>query len=275
MERHQGLASGTWRNTGDRLPGRRRPHRLHGLSLEERAGARASDRRRPARDDCWAPGPAVSAGEVRGRRGLPVGRGRAGRRVPAPRRGRGFVSRLSAPAAEHRSGDQLRLQLVPPAPRLDLKLFIHHGSYVRTQIVGRDELAGADVIVVHRLLKGTGAAAARGNGFALFTAPRSRRWGSIRPRSSWPRPRSQSSTLARFRRSPSTSRLAGRPRADDAASTSPRPIWPSTSMRPRGRAVGVWAHLTSPALRTLWEGPIAIEETLAGGRRGVGTPPSV
>ena len=33
----------------------------------------------------------------------------------------------------------------------------------------------------------------------------------------------------------------------------------------------VWAHLTSPALRTRWEGPIVIEETSAGGRRGVGT----
>ena len=33
----------------------------------------------------------------------------------------------------------------------------------------------------------------------------------------------------------------------------------------------VWAHLTSPALRTQWEGPIQIEETSAGGRRGVGT----
>ncbi len=33
----------------------------------------------------------------------------------------------------------------------------------------------------------------------------------------------------------------------------------------------VWAHLTSPALRTRWEGPISIAETSAGGRRGVGT----
>ena len=33
----------------------------------------------------------------------------------------------------------------------------------------------------------------------------------------------------------------------------------------------VWAHLTSPALRTSWEGPIVIDETPAGGRRGVGT----
>jgi hypothetical protein len=56
------------------------------------------------------------------------------------------------------------------APKLDLKLFVHHGEFVRGRIAGRDELSGRDVILVHRLLKGTGAAGARGNGFALFTA---------------------------------------------------------------------------------------------------------
>jgi hypothetical protein len=33
----------------------------------------------------------------------------------------------------------------------------------------------------------------------------------------------------------------------------------------------VWAYLTSPQLRTLWEGPIAIEEVSTGSRRGIGT----
>ena len=33
----------------------------------------------------------------------------------------------------------------------------------------------------------------------------------------------------------------------------------------------VWAHLTSPSLRSLWEGPLVIEEASPGGRRGVGT----
>jgi hypothetical protein len=33
----------------------------------------------------------------------------------------------------------------------------------------------------------------------------------------------------------------------------------------------VWAHLTSPALRMLWEGPLVMESLPAGGRRGVGT----
>jgi hypothetical protein len=55
------------------------------------------------------------------------------------------------------------------APRLDLKLFVHHGRYVRTRIAGREELSGSDVILVHRLLKGT-AAVTGGRGFALFTA---------------------------------------------------------------------------------------------------------
>src|SRR6188508_3473316 len=55
------------------------------------------------------------------------------------------------------------------APRLDLKVFVHHGAYVRTRIARRDELAGSDVIVVHRLLKGATAGEARARGFALFT----------------------------------------------------------------------------------------------------------
>src|SRR5688572_7051431 len=55
------------------------------------------------------------------------------------------------------------------APRLDLKLCLHHGSYVHSRIAGRDELAGRDVILVHRLLKGEVARMARHGGFALFT----------------------------------------------------------------------------------------------------------
>src|SRR6187431_1804666 len=55
------------------------------------------------------------------------------------------------------------------APRLDLKVFLHHGAFVRGRIAGRDELAGSDVILVHRLLKAATAADLRGNGSALFT----------------------------------------------------------------------------------------------------------
>jgi hypothetical protein len=36
---------------------------------------------------------------------------------------------------------------------LGLKFVLHHGDYVTQSIVGREELAGPDVIAVHRLLK--------------------------------------------------------------------------------------------------------------------------
>ena len=83
------------------------------------------------------------------------------------------------------------------APRLDLKVFVHHGSYVRTTIAGRDELAGADVIVVHRLLKGATAESSRANGFALFTAAAIDALGLDAPRSASPRRRRRSTISAR------------------------------------------------------------------------------
>jgi len=158
------------------------------------------------------------------------------------------------------------------APRLDLKLFIHHGAYVRSRIAGRDELAGPDVIVVHRLLKGAGAAAANGNGFALFTAQAVAALG-LDP-----------AALGLIESHETIEHLGG-------VSTFTLDLearWQAESGARRLDVAGddlivdldaivaahpavVWAHLTSPVLRTRWEGPIVIDETLSGGRRGVGT----
>ena len=38
---------------------------------------------------------------------------------------------------------------------LDLKVFIHHGEYILQEVAGSSELAGSDVILVHRLMKNT------------------------------------------------------------------------------------------------------------------------
>ncbi len=38
---------------------------------------------------------------------------------------------------------------------LDLKIFIHHGEYILHEVAGSRELAGPDVILVHRLMKNT------------------------------------------------------------------------------------------------------------------------
>lgn len=158
------------------------------------------------------------------------------------------------------------------ASRLDLKLFVHHGSYVRTRIAGRDELAGSDVILVHRLLKGAGAAAAHGNGFALFTAAAIDALGlessslglTAAEESIEHLGRISTFTLdleARWQAESGVRRLdvGGADRVLDLVAT--LDAAPSV----------VWAHLTSPALRTRWEGPLVIEETSPGGRRGVGT----
>ena len=161
---------------------------------------------------------------------------------------------------------------MPCSIRLDLKLFIHHGDLVRGRIAGRDELAGADVILVHRLLKGTGAAQERGNGFALFTAAAVAALG-LEPDSLGLKAGQETIehlglvetfTLdleVRWQVESDVRRLditdadmMLEVRADLAAE-------PSV----------VWAHLTSPALRNQWEGPLVIEKTPLGGRRGVGT----
>ncbi|MDR7481730.1 MAG: DUF2652 domain-containing protein [Armatimonadota bacterium] len=54
-------------------------------------------------------------------------------------------------------------------PLLDLKLFAHDGEFVRQRVAGREELAGADVILLHRLLKNSVAETLRLQGYALFT----------------------------------------------------------------------------------------------------------
>ena len=158
------------------------------------------------------------------------------------------------------------------APRLDLKLFVHHGTYVRSRIVGRDELAGPDVILVHRLLKGATAAGARDNGFALFTAD----------------------AVAALGLDPDALGLVSAEESIEhlglvvTFNLNLEARWQLETARRRlditepdivldvGTTIAadpsvVWAHLTSPALRTLWEGPLVIEETSPGGRRGIGT----
>jgi len=158
------------------------------------------------------------------------------------------------------------------APRLDLKVFVHHGSYVHSRIVGRDELAGTDVILVHRLLKGTVAAEARRAGFALFTT----------------------AAIDALGLDPAGLGLAAAEESIEHLGVVPTYIWDlearwlaeSGQRRMDGAEGGVvldidtilaaepsvvWAHLTAPALRSQWEGALMVDETSVAGRRGVGT----
>ena len=53
--------------------------------------------------------------------------------------------------------------------KLDLKLFIHFGTYVEQSIGGRTELGGSDVILIHRLMKNTIVEATGIAAYAAFT----------------------------------------------------------------------------------------------------------
>ena len=148
---------------------------------------------------------------------------------------------------------------------------MHHGSYIRSLIAGRDELAGSDVILVHRLLKGAVAADARANGFALFTGAAIERLG-LDPIALGLKLGGESiEHIGRI--STFTLNLEARWQAE----TIERRLDPSGEViLDLDATLGaepsvVWANLTSPALRGRWEGPITIEEASPGGRRGVGT----
>jgi hypothetical protein len=55
-------------------------------------------------------------------------------------------------------------------PDLDLKFFVHVGAVLHQRIAGRDELAGREVILVHRLMKDSAPAHAGATSYALITA---------------------------------------------------------------------------------------------------------
>lgn len=56
-------------------------------------------------------------------------------------------------------------------PDLNLKFVVHHGTILRQRVAGHEELLGADVIVVHRLLKNEVVATTGIEAYALFSQP--------------------------------------------------------------------------------------------------------
>src|SRR5579872_1477440 len=52
---------------------------------------------------------------------------------------------------------------------LDFKFVVHHGEMVKQKMGGREELAGRDVIIVHRLLKNTVSEKIGSRAYALYS----------------------------------------------------------------------------------------------------------
>jgi len=159
-------------------------------------------------------------------------------------------------------------------PRLDLKFVVHHGLIARQRMAGREELVGRDVIVVHRLLKNDVHAALGIDAYALYTNDCIRMMGLADP------------TAAGLIEHRETYEVVGEVAAwvrdleavwRDAEARSASVVgveqadW-TTSFTFDGPPEVVWEWVTSPARRLQWQvGVDAVNEEVAGGRRGVGT----
>lgn len=157
-------------------------------------------------------------------------------------------------------------------PTLDLKFFVHVGEIIRQQILGRNEIAGRDVILVHRLLKDSEPAREGQHRFALLTDAAVRALG-IDPASHGMRPVTQTydhfGEIVAWAGDPETwsAKLAVSARGN-AETGEPTLRIERTVPAPRQ---AVWDLLTVPELRERWEGIDRIEEDSGVASRGIGT----
>jgi uncharacterized protein YndB with AHSA1/START domain len=155
---------------------------------------------------------------------------------------------------------------------LDLKFVGHHGEFIKQRMAGREELAGRDVILIHRLLKNAVNERLGGHAYALYSDSCIQAMGIdpvvqglVEHRESidiigevkcWVRDLAEAWEKENDRQRNEVTR-------DKAASVlefgiaAPRPT--------------VWEHFTLPGLRPKWRGADEVRETLESGRRGIGT----
>jgi len=155
---------------------------------------------------------------------------------------------------------------------LDLKFVSHHGEFIKHRMAGREELAGRDVIVIHRLLKNAVNERLGGHAYALYSDACVQAMdidpvaqGLVEHQESidiigdvkcWVRDLEEAWARENDRRRNEVTR-------DKAMSViefdiaAPRPT--------------VWEHFTQPSLRPKWRGADEVRETPESGRRGIGT----
>jgi uncharacterized protein YndB with AHSA1/START domain len=156
--------------------------------------------------------------------------------------------------------------------QLDLKFVSHHGEFIKQRMAGRDELAGRDVIVVHRLLKNVVKAHLGDRAYVLYSDPCLRAMGIdpvaqgltghqetidiIGEVKCWVRDLEGAWNDEKNRRRNLVTR-SNSVRVIEFDIAAPRPK--------------VWEYFTQPGLRPKWRAADEVRETSAGGRRGVGT----
>ena len=157
-------------------------------------------------------------------------------------------------------------------PNLDLKFFVHEGEYVIQTIARSEELTGPDVILVHRLAKGTSGEIVGKPAYAVYTKV----------------------TLDAMAMDPSI--LGFKSHTEDLADIGEVEVfvqdlavrWTFEQERNRDYVTSsesvhevsfetaaapavVWDHLTDPGKRPLWQHVVSEVRMMTDGRRGVGT----
>jgi uncharacterized protein YndB with AHSA1/START domain len=155
---------------------------------------------------------------------------------------------------------------------LDLKFVTHHGEFITHRMAGRSELAGRDVILVHRLLKNGVNELLGGHAYALYTAAcvqaigvESVAQGLVEHRESidiigdvtcWVRDLHEAWETENHRQRHEVTR--------DAAVV----VIDFEIAAPRQT---VWEYWTAPGQRPKWRAADEVREATTRGRRGVGT----
>jgi len=155
---------------------------------------------------------------------------------------------------------------------LDVKFVVHHGQFIRQKMSGREELAGRDVILVHRLLKNDVGKTFGPHAYALYSDACVRAMG-IDPAAQGLQEHAEaiehigetkcwvSDLEQAWRRETETARTLVQ-RADalmimERDFAAPRQV--------------VWDLVTSPAHHARWHRSDGVRESTAHGRRGAGT----
>jgi uncharacterized protein YndB with AHSA1/START domain len=155
---------------------------------------------------------------------------------------------------------------------LDVKFVVHHGEFIRQKMAGREELAGRDVILIHRLLKNDVAKTFGPHAYALYT-------------DAWVRAMGIDPAAQRLEAHAETIEHIGGTKCwvSDLEAAWTREIETARTLvrRPGAYMVmerdfaaprqAVWDLVTSPQHHARWQRSDGVVENISRGRRGAGT----
>lgn len=155
---------------------------------------------------------------------------------------------------------------------LDLKLVVHQGGMVRQRMAGREELAGRDIIIVHRLLKNTAAEKVGGHAYALYSDDCLRAAGIDPAAHGLTEHHEAIDSIGDIRLWVRDLESAWQEEnARTRREVTPADAYVTLTYDLAAPRETVWQHLTVPALRQQWWPADAILEPTGKTRRGTGT----